>query len=691
MKIIMKTISMAFLSSISLLLGQLDHIIISEVVLTPSDGEYVEINNPTGVAVDLSNYYLTDATDISSNKFYYNLPSGENFWSESSSDFVCRFPSGYTIQAGSSLKISLRSNNLYQNTYGDTADLALDDSMLSVLEGTNTKGNAGLPKLSNSSEPLILFYWDGSSEVIKDVDYLMWGNNSFAIDKSSVSGYLADTPAQNQSFMPVHATNEKLARLDKNSEGEESESGGNGITGHDETSEPLAETWIVTSLTSSKPEISNLSLSPSSPFIDDTLKFEVNVTDDEGISSVMLRYEFQQQVNSVAMSVSESSPSLYSVKINPLEEVGSIIYSVIAEDFSGLKDSTSRNAVAINEPIAELTIASLLTGFNDYLGQAVQFNAVVTVPAGILRTNRVQVFVQDKSGRGILLDAPTSSEPLKRGDSISITGPLGAYLSSTGDLQPQIQDASINILSSGLSIPVVDLGDLGSIYKFNEVTQFNYPDNSQNIDVIKYMNSYVKLSGKIVSRSDDLGGGSNIELQDEEGAFTTVRIWNSSNILLDESGDIINTLVDSLLRVGSSVEIKGIGGQYLGSSQIQPAYASDISEKLEGEVGSFKATLDIPPYPFVPQLGEVISFKYSFPSDARIKLRVFDINGRLITTLYDEYRGVSFEKTARWNGRDNLNRLVPSGTYLIHLDIVNSLTGKNYQKIAPVVIAAYEN
>ena len=221
MKILMKTISMAFLSSISLLFGQLDHIIISEVVLTPSDGEYVEINNPTTSAVDLSNYYLTDATNVSSNKFYYNLPSGENFWSESSSDFICRFPSGYTIQAGSSIKISLRSNNLYQNTYGDTADLALDGSMLNVLEGANTKGNAGLPKLSNSSEPLILFYWDGSSGVLKDVDYLMWGNNSFAIDKSGVSGYLADTPVQNQSFMPVHAINEKLVRLDKSSEGEE--------------------------------------------------------------------------------------------------------------------------------------------------------------------------------------------------------------------------------------------------------------------------------------------------------------------------------------------------------------------------------------------------------------------------------------------------------------------------------------
>ena len=317
MKIIMKTISMAFLPSISLLLGQLNHIIISEVVITPSDGEYVEINNPTSSAVDLSNYYLTDATNVSSNKFYYNLPSGENFWSESSSDFVCRFPSGYTIQSGSSIKISLRSNNLYQNTYGDTADLALDGSMLNVLEGANTKGNAGLPKLSNSSEPLILFYWDGSSAVIKDVDYLMWGNNSYAIDKSGVSGYLADTPVQNQSFMPVHATNEKLVRLDKSSEGEETQTGGNGITGHNETSEPLSNTWIVASLTSSKPEISNLTLSPSNPFIDDELKFEVNVTDDEGISSVTLRYEFQQQVNSVAMSVSESSSSIYSVQIEP--------------------------------------------------------------------------------------------------------------------------------------------------------------------------------------------------------------------------------------------------------------------------------------------------------------------------------------------------------------------------------------
>ena len=154
---------------------------------------------------------------------------------------------------------------------------------------------------------------------------------------------------------------------------------------------------------------------------------------------------------------------------------------------------------------------------------------------------------------------------------------------------------------------------------------------------------------------------------------------------------LINNELDSLMQVGNVVQVSGIGGEYSGASQIQPAYASDIIEKLEGQTGNFDATLSVSPHPFIPQIGEVIKYSYSFPSDARIKLRVFDTAGRLITTLYDEYRGISFYKEASWNGRDNLNRLVPSGAYLIHLDIFDAVTGKSYQKIAPVVIAGHEN
>ena len=53
------------------LIGDLDHLLFSELVLTPSNSEYVKITNPTDSDVDLSNYFLTDGTDLANEKFYY--------------------------------------------------------------------------------------------------------------------------------------------------------------------------------------------------------------------------------------------------------------------------------------------------------------------------------------------------------------------------------------------------------------------------------------------------------------------------------------------------------------------------------------------------------------------------------------------------------------------------------------------
>ena len=46
------------LLSSALVFGQADHLVFSEIVLTPSDGEYVEITNPTANDIDMSDYYL---------------------------------------------------------------------------------------------------------------------------------------------------------------------------------------------------------------------------------------------------------------------------------------------------------------------------------------------------------------------------------------------------------------------------------------------------------------------------------------------------------------------------------------------------------------------------------------------------------------------------------------------------------
>ena len=647
--------------------GQADHIVFSEIVLTPSDGEYVEITNPTDNDIDMSDYYLTDATDTGLEKVYHKIATGADYWSGLSSDFICRFPSGYSLPAGSSIKVSLRDNDSYVSTYGESADLSLDDDMLDAVDGSSTKGTAAAPKLHNTSETLVLFYWDGTSSMVKDVDYLLWGDNSFAVDKSGISGYQSDTPVLSQSYMSVHNTNEKLIRTESASEGGETQSGGNGITGHDETSEPLSETWITASLVSSKPDISGLSLTPTSPTTEDVLVFEVTVSDDEGIASVNLKYEFQNE--NVSVSMSETSSSVYSAQIGPLGASGSLIYSVIAEDITGLKDSTSKIAVTISDPPEDMTIASLLNDLDSFVGQVIEIDGVVTVPAGRLRTNFTEAFLQDESGRGIILYSSQLDTSFTRGDSVHVVAEVDEF-----DGKPELIYSSITILKQNAEIPVEEI----------TISEFN---------TLKYGYTFVQVWGKIISRSDPFGTntGANISIQDASGEVTTMRIWNSTNILFNDDMQLINLELDSLLQVGRIIEVAGIGGEYSGASQLQPAYATDISEKLEGETGDFGATLSVSAYPFVPQLGEVIKYSYSFPSDARIKLRVFDTAGRLITTLYDEYRGISFYKEATWNGRDNLNKLVPNGTYLIHLDIIDSITGKNYQKVAPVVIAVYKN
>ena len=649
-----------------LVFGQADHLVFSEVVLTPSDGEYVQITNPTANDIDMSDYYLTDATDGSGNA-YYNLPSGSGYWSGSGFDFICRFPAGYSLAAGTSMKVSLRDNESYVNTYGESADLSLNEDLLDAIDGSSTKGNASTPKLDNTSETLVLFYWDGTSATVKDVDYLLWGGNSYGIDKSAVTGYQSDTPVSSQSFMAVHATNEKLIRAENAGEGSESQSSGNGITGHDETSEPLSDTWITASLISSKPDITGLSLSPGSPTTEDILSFEVTVTDDEGVEAVLLKYEFQSEDISVPMS--EISTSVYTAQIGPLGVSGSLIYSVIAEDISGLKDSTSKVAVSISEPPEDMNIASLLDDLDSFIGQTIEIDGVVTVPAGRLRTNFTEAFLQDESGRGIILYNSQLDTTFTRGDSVLVVAEVDDF-----DGKPELIYSSITVLKQNASVPVEEI----SISEFN---------------TLRYGYTFVQIWGKIISRSDPFGTntGANISIQDASGEVSTVRIWNSTNILFNEDMQLINNELDSLMQVGNVVQVSGIGGEYSGASQIQPAYASDIIEKLEGQTGNFDATLSVSPHPFIPQIGEVIKYSYSFPSDARIKLRVFDTAGRLITTLYDEYRGISFYKEASWNGRDNLNRLVPSGAYLIHLDIFDAVTGKSYQKIAPVVIAGYEN
>jgi hypothetical protein len=90
----------------------------------------------------------------------------------------------------------------------------------------------------------VLFQWDGSADLVKDVDYLVWGDKDEACDKSGVtvggSTFLNDTAVGDQ--QTPSGDGRSFQRVDL-TEGNETKTGGNGISGNDETSEDVSQTW----------------------------------------------------------------------------------------------------------------------------------------------------------------------------------------------------------------------------------------------------------------------------------------------------------------------------------------------------------------------------------------------------------------------------------------------------------------
>ena len=212
------------------------HLMISEIVTTPATDAFVEIYNPLTMPVALDAIYLADFAT------YYLVASGNA--SPVNTDFLIQFPAGATVAAGDFVVVSLDSASNFTSAYGFAPDFDLraNDAGAPAMLGSFGPNAA----LAPAGEPLILFTWDGSADLVDDLDYLGYGAPPEIVNKTGVvvgsSGYLPDTA--NQIAAPAPPSGQSIHRCDT-SETTEVESGGNGATSHDETSEAGVPTWKV--------------------------------------------------------------------------------------------------------------------------------------------------------------------------------------------------------------------------------------------------------------------------------------------------------------------------------------------------------------------------------------------------------------------------------------------------------------
>jgi hypothetical protein len=226
------------------------HVVISEVGVAPAGGEFVEIWNPTSQAVDLSQYYLSD------NALYHGIAADAAFAppiATSGTDFLAKFPNGTMLAAGATLVVATDAVSFYAK-WTKCPDLVLKVADVACTVGTAkamvvpTNGAIGANVgFSNDREMLVIFKWDGAAATVKDVDYVTWGgqfDSETRIDKTGVAGYVADTKADAQSPAPAPGNFLSIERCSKSEQGEK-KTGGNGIDGHDETSEPFGSNFVI--------------------------------------------------------------------------------------------------------------------------------------------------------------------------------------------------------------------------------------------------------------------------------------------------------------------------------------------------------------------------------------------------------------------------------------------------------------
>ena len=241
-------------------------LMISEIVnlgpLGIAAAEFVEIYNRGAAPVSLDEAYLSD------NALYYLLGIDPPL-PTTNSDFVVRFPAGATIAAGEYQTISIGGIGPFQMAYGvcPTYTLTAGDALCPTTQSMRSS-DQGLyvanAALTNAREPVVLFLWDGASDLVGDVDYVYWGTMDFGGDSSGVfkggvtvgsSTYNAETPLASQSSAPNHVASGSIHRCDlaQSTEG----TGGNGVNGTDVTSETWATAFAV-----SAPPASGTSATP---------------------------------------------------------------------------------------------------------------------------------------------------------------------------------------------------------------------------------------------------------------------------------------------------------------------------------------------------------------------------------------------------------------------------------------------
>jgi hypothetical protein len=482
-----------------------DHLLITEFCVTPTDGEFVEIYNPTGSTVDLTDYYLADYIYNNDNDYINIVDDTDSGYYQ---DFLAKFPDGATIDADEYQVISIHDNDQFEAEYGVPPDYEMNDDDIGdsipdmVDTGVHTDRIGSSAGLTNAGESVMLFYWDGTTDLVYDVDYIVWGDKAEGIDKTGEAkdgpdidtdptAYLDDTPVADQTVVNCdddtdgepHSSG-MTAQRNGTTEGSETLTGGNGLTGHDETSEDMSVaggSWTLDSAASpgeapptyNPPEIFGAGYRPCIPADGEDVTVKAYIKADAGVNWAKVFYSIDEGSNWSEVTMSNTPPdSLYEGVVPGQANDERVWYYIEAEDNIGQSttnpmDGSYKYHVSVITPIATIQSDTTENGDSNYEDLPVNIEGTVTAGSGTY--NDYVFYVSGDAENpvpwdGIKVYSYYGNPPVSVGDRVAIAGIVEEYYSETEvNANNSYADTTncIEIIGSGVVNPLeVNTGDV---------------------------------------------------------------------------------------------------------------------------------------------------------------------------------------------------------------------------------------
>lgn len=774
------------------------HLILAEIqtlanVATnrPLCAEFVEIVNPTAGALPLEDVYLTDATYASGNQFYWRIaegsPSTATAGGGAFSDFHARFPAGYQIAAGDTVVIAITGSGLYEDAYGRLPDFELFEDgsapdqvpeLREAFPGSIAAGLAGgsnSPTLSDGAESLILYTWDGSFDLVYDLDYAYWGTGTnYQIDKTGKivgeSTYLADTPVASQQAITASTLvfGQAYMRLSAD-EGAETATGGNGAAGHDETSERLASTWQVAAAQDpalqtgdhyrTAPIISAHGVTPAAPYAGQQAVLSVTALSYTALTGVTFYVSYDRgPFNPVTGTA--AGAGVYTATVPAQVEGTHVAWYAVARNADGAEavvpawgeDAPEEWTVAAEPLPGEEPQKLLITEVNAGPNFYPDFTGMQDLASELIE-------IHNPNDHDVALDDYYLTDAISyvSGSQLYWMITQSATESMIGggnynDFTARFPEGFTIAANQTIVIALAGSGWFFSVYGIQPDLEL-YEDAAAPDDIPDMRPVFTNTSGGTSIYTPDRPAGSDglprgiPELDEFYGEPVILYFWDGESDLVTDvdiflfgdskTGTYRVSFDKSGLTVGSGTYLNdtAVNSQIWATPVIEDATASytrmDALEAGQTATGSngvegrdetsedfsvnfieapatpgffhgagggtteigVTVELVVPAATFIPSLGETFAVKFVTRLSSETKLRIFDLEGRLVATLFDSRFGdtpsvIPGAYTSRdWDGRDLNFERVKAGMYVVHLSVVSIETGEEITKTAPVVVA----